>query len=97
MKTLYIFATELEQGLKKIKDANVDLNVTSILNWVYAISGIIAVGYIVYGAVNYVNSQGDASKAKQAAQTLVWAVIGLGVIILATAITNFAISAATLK
>ena len=91
-----IFAN-LDEALNRIKDNSVDLNVTTILNWVYMIAGIVAVGYVVYGAVTYVNSQGDAGKVKQAAQTLVWAFIGLGVILLAAAITNFALSAVVMK
>lgn len=95
MKNL-IFAN-LSQALDNIKNNSTDLSITTILNWIYSISGIIAVGYIVYGAVNYVNSNGDAAKVRQATQSVLWAVIGLVVIILAASITNFVLSAAVLK
>ena len=68
---------------------NSDASITSVLNWVYAFAGIVAVGFIVYGAVNYVMTQGDPGKIKQAGQTIAFALIGLAVVLLAAAITNF--------
>ncbi len=78
-----------------IKDAtkniprNSDADITMILNWVYGFAGVVAVGFIVYGAVNYVMTQGDPGKIKQAGQTIAFALIGLAVVLLAAAITNF--------
>lgn len=43
-----IFAN-LDEALNRIKDNSVDLSVTTILNWVYMMAGIVAVGYIIYG------------------------------------------------
>lgn len=68
---------------------NTDASIPSILNWVYGFAGVVAVGFIVYGAVNYVMTQGDPGKIKQAGQTIAFAVIGLAVVLLAAAITNF--------
>jgi len=65
------------------------LNVASILNWLYAFSGMVAVAYIIFGGVNYAMAQGDPGKIKLASQTITYAVIGLAVILLASAITNF--------
>ena len=65
------------------------LNVQNILNSIYAFAGLIAVGFIVYGAINYVNAQGDPSKIRSGGQTIAFALIGLVVVILAAAITNF--------
>ena len=83
--------------VKNAIDANIpknsDLDVKAILNWIYALTGIVAVGFIVYGAVNYVMSQGEPGKIKQASQTIVFAVIGLIVVLLAAALTNFVIGA----
>lgn len=68
---------------------NTEIDVTVILNWVYALAGIVAVGFIVYGAINYAMTQGDPGKIKQASQTIAYAVIGLIIVLLAAAITNF--------
>ena len=73
---------------------NTDISVQAILNWVYAFAGLVAVGFIVYGAINYVTTQGDPGKIKQAGQTIALAVIGLAVVLLAAAITNFVMNAA---
>ena len=48
----------------------------------------------MYGAINYVTTQGDPGKIKQAGQTIAFAVIGLAVVLLAAAITNFVMNAA---
>ncbi|MBQ6486425.1 hypothetical protein IJI76_01695 [Candidatus Saccharibacteria bacterium] len=68
---------------------NTDIDITAVLNWVYAFAGLVAAGFIVYGAVNYATAQGDPGKLKQASQTLAFAIIGLIVVLLAAAITNF--------
>ncbi len=82
------------QGTVDNMPKNTEISVQSILNWVYALAGLVAVGFIVYGAVNYVTTQGDTGKIKQAGQTIAFAVIGLAVVLLAAAITNFVIKAA---
>lgn len=82
------------QGAADNIPRNTDIDVVSILNWVYAITGLIAVGFIIYAAVIYVTSQGDPAKYKQASQTIAFAVVGLAVVLLAAAITNFVAGAA---
>lgn len=82
------------QGAVDNMPKNTEISVQSILNWVYALAGLVAVGFIVYGAVNYVTTQGDSGKIKQAGQTIAFAVIGLAVVLLVAAITNFVIKAA---
>lgn len=66
--------------------------IATILNWVYAIAGLVAVIFIVMGGFNYVNSQGDPAKAKNAGQTIAFAIIGLIVVLVATAVTNLILS-----
>lgn len=70
------------------------IDVTAILNWVYGISGIVAVGFIVYGAITYATAQGNPDTIKQATKSIIYAVVGLVVVLLAAAITNFVASAA---
>lgn len=65
-------------------------NLTNVLYWIYAVGGLVAVAVIVYGGVKYVMSQGDPGKTKQASQIIAYAIIGLGVVVLAGAITAFA-------
>lgn len=68
---------------------NTNFDVPLILNWVYGLAGLVAAGFIVYGAINYITANGDAGKATAAKQTITNAVIGLVLVLLAAAITNF--------
>lgn len=62
----------------------------NVLNWIYAVAGLIAVGVIIYGAVKYNTAQGDPGKTKQASQIIAFAVVGLVIVLLAGVITAFA-------
>ncbi len=93
--------TVVAKGLKEaIKGSaenipkNTKLDIPAILTWVYSFAGIVAVGFIVYGAISYAMSQGDPGKIKQASQTIAFAFVGLLVVLLAAAITYFIASAA---
>lgn len=66
-----------------------ELSVTAILNWVYAILGVVAVIGIIFGAVVWTTSQGDPGKVKKGRDAIIFAVIGLFVLAMATIITNF--------
>ena len=61
----------------------------TVLMPVYFWAGIVAVGFIVYGGFMYVLSNGEPSKVKKAKDTLLYAVIGLAVVLFAFAITKF--------
>ena len=63
----------------------------NVLNVVYAVAGALAVVFIVLGGINYTLSAGDAGKVKQAKDTVLYALIGLVVVLLAFAITRFVI------
>lgn len=73
---------------------NTSVEIVGILNWVYAFAGLVAAGFIVYGAINYAMTQGDPGKIKQASQTIAFAIVGLIIVLLAAAITNFVAGAA---
>ncbi len=65
--------------------------IEGILMTVYFWAGIVAVLVIIIGGIRYVASNGDASGVKSAKDTILYAVIGLVVVIMATAITGFVI------
>ncbi len=50
---------------------------------------LIAVGFIIYGGFEYLTSQGEPDKTKKAQQTLINAVVGLVITILAATIINY--------
>ena len=70
-----------------------ELNMQVILNWVYAIMGIVAVIGIIFGAVVWTTSQGDPEKVKKGRNAVLFSTIGLAIVILATVITSFVIKA----
>ena len=75
-------------GIPKVGASNA---VTDVLNIAYTAAGIVAVIVIIVSAIFYVISQGDASKIKRAKDGILYAVVGLVVIMLAFTITNFVI------
>lgn len=64
----------------------------TVANLVAIVAGIIAVIVIILSGWKYITSGGDASKAKSAKDTLVYAIIGLVVIALADVIIGFVLS-----
>ncbi len=50
---------------------------------------LIAFGFIIYGGANYIMSEGDKTKVESARRTIVFAIIGLVVVLLSFFIVNF--------
>lgn len=53
------------------------------------VAALVAIGYIIYGGVQFVLAQGEADKTKKARQTIINALIGLVIALFATAIVAF--------
>lgn len=66
--------------------------ITSLVNWVIGISGVVAVVFVVYGGISYMTSAGDPTKLKQAKNMILYALIGLAIVALAEVITAFVTS-----
>lgn len=69
----------------------IDSLVQNIINLLLMAVGVIAVIMIIIGGIRYVLSAGDSSQITSAKNTVLYAVIGLVVAILAYAIVNFVI------
>lgn len=67
-------------------------NVTAILNWAYIVAGIVAVIFIVKGGLEYMISNGDPGKTRKATQEIIYAIVGLVIVLLAAVITGFVTS-----
>lgn len=63
----------------------------SVLNQVYLWAGVIGVIVIIIAGYLYTMSSGDPAKTKRAKDAILYAVVGLVVIILAFTITQFVI------
>ncbi len=72
-----------EDGLRNV--------ITSILNSIIGVSGLVAAIFVVVGGINYMTSNGDAGKVEKAKKTILYACIGIAVCALAFAIVNWAI------
>lgn len=65
--------------------------ITIVINTLLFIIGIIAVIMIIVGGIRYTVSNGNASSTKEAKDTILYAVIGLIIAMMAYAIVNFVV------
>lgn len=95
--TMKYFMIQFANAILNKKDVPVPGPITeagilsNVLNAVYFWAGILAVGLIIYGGFIYTISNGDPSKVKKAKDSILYAVIGLVVVLLAFAITSFVV------
>ena len=61
----------------------------AIAEMLLRIAGLVAVGFIIYGGIKYVISQGEPDNVQQAQNTVINACIGLVIAIFSTAIVAF--------
>lgn len=74
------------------KDETLMPTLAQIINVIVGVVGVVAVIVIVIGAILLVTSQGDPGRLARARLTIMYAVIGLVVAILAYAIVNFVLA-----
>lgn len=60
-----------------------------IIDLLIRIAAVVAVGYVIYGGIKYITSQGSPDNLKNAQNTILHAVIGVGVAIIAAAVVGF--------
>lgn len=65
--------------------------VEAILGTVYVAAGVVAVLAIIIGAIRFMSANGEAAKVATAKNVISYAVVGLVVVLMASAITNFVI------
>lgn len=66
--------------------------VQGVFTWAYSMAGLVAVIFIIKGGIDYMMSTGDPGKTRKATQSLIMAVVGLIIVILAAVITGFVTS-----
>lgn len=79
-------------GSTKGNDTSLTSRIHNIINLLIYVIGAVAVIMIVIGGVKYTTSAGDQSNTTSAKNTIMYAVIGLVVAVLAYAIVGFVIS-----
>ena len=83
-----------EPKVQFITGGHLDLTVVTliglgILDTLLRVAGLVAVGFVIYGGILYVTSEGDSGKAKKALDTIVNSLIGLGITIVAASSVAF--------
>lgn len=85
------FAQKIDAGSVGIPEASPNDLLLNGLNLTYFIAGVVAVVTIIFAGIMYTASNGDAGRVTKAKNLLLYAIIGLVIILVAFAITNFVI------
>ena len=65
--------------------------VQGALNLVIGLTGLIAVGILVYSAIQYIIAAGDESKIDKATKGIIYSIVGLIIAFISVLIVNFVI------
>lgn len=79
-----------EVGIPTV-DGSGDAVLQSVLNTVYFVAGVTAVIVIIVAGYSYVTSSGDSSRVARAKNAILYAAIGLAVVLAAFMITQWII------
>ena len=71
----------------------IDGTFNNIINTILYVAGIVAVAMLIFGGIRFMISRGDKDKVQKAKNTVIYAIIGLILVIFSYAIVNFIISA----
>ena len=66
-------------------------DLTSVMNVVYVVAGVVAIIIIIVAGILYSLSSGDPGKASKAKNAIIYSVVGLVVVLSAYAIMNFVV------
>ncbi len=70
-------------------NSDVLLVLLAVIDDLLRIAGVVAVGYVIYAGVRYVTSQGSPEETSKAQSTLMDAIIGLAIAMIAIAVVSF--------
>jgi hypothetical protein len=88
------FATSGTTACGSTQSANSSVNqlLTDAVNIFSVVVGVVAVIMIIVGGFKYITSGGDSSKVSSAQSTILYAIIGLVVVVLSQVIVHFVLS-----
>ncbi len=86
---LILGATKIDAGKAGVNNIDADSVIVGVLDTVYFISAIAAVIVIVIAGLLYTISDGDSAKVTRAKNAIVYAVVGLVIVMSAFVITGF--------
>ena len=87
--------TDCEAGQEETAGDRVNSIVTSVINILSLVVGVVAVIMIIIGGLRYITSGGDSGQVGNAKNTILYAVVGLIVVALAQIIVRFVVNRAT--
>jgi len=61
----------------------------AVLDMALRLAGMVAVGFVIYGAIQYVTSRGEPDGVKNAQNTIINALVGLTIAVLASGVVRF--------
>jgi cytochrome bd-type quinol oxidase subunit 2 len=88
--------TEFTNSFKGVQNpGNLGLidTIINIVNALLVLAAVAAIIFVILGGVRYITAQGDEDAVEQAKNTIIYAIIGLIVIMLAAVIVNFVLQA----
>ncbi len=91
MSMLHTLASILNTGNTGLPDPNSDALIPVVLSLVFRVAAAIAALMIVIGGFRYILAHGDSNAVAQARRTILYAVIGLVVIMAAYGIVTFVV------
>ena len=71
------------------KEGDLVLVALGILDIVLRIAGMVAVAFVIWGGIQYITSEGQPDKTKDAQQTIINALIGLVIAIISVSVISF--------
>jgi TRAP-type C4-dicarboxylate transport system permease small subunit len=74
-----------------VQDTSLETYIQTIINVLLGLIGVVAVIMLIYGGFRYVLSAGNEKATSAAKDTILFAIIGIVVAVLAFAIVNFVI------
>lgn len=93
--TWYHYLNQVVDPATKVCSPQIDkltdiwLIVAAVIEILLRIGALVAVGFIIYGGFEYLTSQGEASQTAKAKDTIVNALIGLAISVMAATIVAF--------
>ena len=85
------FAQKVDAGQAGIPTMTGDELLRNGLNLTYFLAGVVAIITIIIAGIMYTTSSGDAGRVTKAKNLLVYAIVGLIIVLVAFAVTNFVI------
>src|SRR6266540_1184100 len=80
---------ELNGGFQWQGGGDTVLIAMGVLDILLRVAALVAVGFIIYGSIQYVASDGDPGRTKEAQSTIINALVGLVIALIATATVSF--------